>query len=206
MRNGRHTDLVRRFPPDKAEAALRVMVGDYGTDTDHPWHRLERGELAYPDFRELIAPGLAELGLSGAANGADQVLTQPKAVVRSMFEPDEGMFALAASLRQHGIKTGVLTNNVREFRPMWRDAMPFDDLFDDVVDSHEVGLRKPNAAIYQLAMSRLGVSAGRTAFLDDVASNVAAATNLGLFGIVVGTDPTPAIAAVRTLAGWAAVE
>ena len=44
MRNGRQSDVVRRFPPDKADAALRVFMGEYGEDNDHPWHRLERGE------------------------------------------------------------------------------------------------------------------------------------------------------------------
>ena len=59
--------------------------------------------------------------------------------------------------------------------------LPYDELFDDVVDSHEVGMRKPNPAIYRLALERLGATADRTAFLDDIASNVAAAQTEGLW-------------------------
>ena len=96
----------------------------------------------------------------------------------------------------------MLTNNVAEFRDSWWAMMPFDEWFDDVVDSHEVGLRKPNPAIYQLALARLGADAERTAFLDDVATNVSAAQSVGIRGVWVEEDPTEAIAAVRRMAGF----
>ena len=91
----------------------------------------------------------------------------------------------------------------REFRALWWELLPFTELFDDVLDSHEVGLRKPNPAIYRLALERLGVEATRAVFLDDVQSNVDAATAVGLHGILVEVDPTSAVAAVRSLAGLA---
>ena len=81
--------------------------------------------------------------------------------------------------------------------------MPFDEWFDDVVDSHEVGVRKPNPAIYQLALARLGADAARTAFLDDVPTNIAAADAVGIRGVLVEEDPTAAIATVRRWAGLA---
>lgn len=99
------------------------------------------------------------------------------------------------------IKLGVLTNNVREFKEGWRAMVDFDLLFDDVVDSHELGIRKPNAEIYRVALERLGADPARTAFLDDSPANVAAATALGMHGIVVDVDPTAAIARVRDLTG-----
>ena len=76
----------------------------------------------------------------------------------------------------------------------------FANIFDDVVDSHEVGMRKPNHAIYELSLSRLGVEAHRTAFLDDAQSNVNAATAVGMHGIWVDVDPTDAVQRVRQLA------
>ncbi len=117
------------------------------------------------------------------------------------FEPNEAMFELVRDLRAVGIRTAVLTNNVRELRPLWWDVAPWGELFDDLVDSHEVGLRKPNPAIYRLALDRLGASAERTVFLDDVESNVDAATALGMVGVVVAVDSGPAIARARALAG-----
>ena len=79
--------------------------------------------------------------------------------------------------------------------------LPFEEWFDDVVDSHEVGLRKPNAAIYELALRRLDVPAERAAFLDDVATNVTPANALGMHGVLVEDDPSAAIAEVRRLVG-----
>lgn len=118
-----------------------------------------------------------------------------------VFEINTDMVDLVMRLREAGLRTGILTNNVREFRDLWRWLLPYDEIFDDIVDSHEVGMRKPNAAIYELALTRLSAVAGRTAFLDDVLSNVEAAERLGLFGVVVDEDTTPAIAAVERLAG-----
>ena len=118
-----------------------------------------------------------------------------------VFTASAAMVELVQELRANGIRLGVLTNNVLEFRENWRSMIPFDEWFDDIVDSHEVGLRKPNPAIYQLALARLGAQPGRTAFLDDVLTNVSAAESVGIRGVLVEEDPTEAIAIVRRLAG-----
>ena len=173
---------------------MRVLMGDYGTDSDHPWHRLERGEISLAEHRELTTALLTAAGiepLPAPAPGAP----------RMRFEPNGPVVDLVNDLRSHGVRLGVLTNNVREFRPLWWDLLPFDDWFDDIVDSHEVGLRKPDPAIYQLALGRLGAAAERTAFLDDVATNVDAATRVGMVGVLVDDDPLPAVATVRALVG-----
>ena len=192
--NGRHSDLARRFPPEHAEQVTRIFVGDYGQDGDHPWHRLERGEITLGEHRRLAGIALADAGIELPAPPSDGV---PMIV----FTASEPMVELVKELRAAGIRLGVLTNNVLEFRDNWRSMMPFDEWFDDIVDSHEVGLRKPNPAIYQLALARLGAEAGRTAFLDDVTTNVSAAERVGIRGVLVGEDPTEAIAITRRLAG-----
>ncbi len=118
-----------------------------------------------------------------------------------VFEPNSPVIELVHDLRAAGLKLGVLTNNVLEFRPMWWGLLPFEELFDDIVDSHEVAMRKPNPAIYRLALERLDVAASRTVFLDDVQTNVDAANHVGLRGVLVEEDPTGAVAEVRRLAG-----
>ncbi len=174
-------------------------MGDYGADTDHPWHRLERGEITLAENREHNRVALAELGIEmpstpspGASSGA-----------AFSFEVNAPMVELVGELREvtPRVKLGVLTNNVREFRPAWWEMLPFEEWFDDVVDSHEVGLRKPNPAIYEMALGRLHVPADRAAFLDDVATNLTPANNLGMHGVLVDDDPSAAIAAVRALVG-----
>ena len=80
--------------------------------------------------------------------------------------------------------------------------LPFDELFDDIVDSHEVGLRKPNPAIYELALTRLSASGGPHGVPGRRASNVAAAdARRACHGVLVDEDPRPAIAEVDA-AGW----
>ena len=192
---GRHSDLARRFPPEMAEQVLRLILGDYATDGDHPWHRLERGEITMAENRELSRAAFEAAGivLPTPPSGGTQMID---------FLPSAPMIALVHELSAAGFRLGVLTNNVAEFRDNWRSILPFDDLFDDVVDSHEVGLRKPNPAIYQLALARLGAEPDRTAFLDDVASNVSAAESVGIRGVFVAEDPTDAIVAVRRMAGF----
>ena len=192
---GRHSDLARRFPPEVAEQVTRIIVGDYGDDADHPWHRLERGEITLAENRDLNRAALLAAGIE---------LPPPSGGGTPMIEftASAPMVALVEELREAGLRLGVLTNNVAEFRERWRAMLPFDEWFDDVVDSHEVGLRKPNPAIYQLALARLGAEADRTAFLDDVPTNVSAAERVGIRAVLVDPDPASAIATVRRWAGF----
>ncbi|MEI8286362.1 MAG: HAD-IA family hydrolase [Actinomycetes bacterium] len=70
-----------------------------------------------------------------------------------------------------------------------------------MVDSHEVGMLKPNPAIYHLTMESIGATPSRTAFLDDLEANVHAANAIGMHGIHVTGDSLGAIATARQLAG-----
>jgi HAD superfamily hydrolase (TIGR01509 family) len=79
--------------------------------------------------------------------------------------------------------------------------MDFASIFDTIVDSHEVKMRKPNPAIYHLTMDRIGAVPGRTAFLDDLRANVDAANAVGMHGVWVEEDSSGAIAAARALSG-----
>ena len=73
-------------------------------------------------------------------------------------------------------------------------------LFEVVIDSSEVGIRKPDPRIYRLALERLGaIDPARSVFLDDYAGNVDAARRVGMLGIVVEADPAPALAELDRL-------
>jgi putative hydrolase of the HAD superfamily len=193
---GRPTDLAKRYPDHPAEQVIELVMGKYHLDTDHQWHRLERGEITMEACR-------AETKLAMEALGIKPVGPPPNLAQGPNFLNNEAMLTLVRDLRAAGHATAMLTNNVREFRPMWWPLAPWDELFDVIVDSHEVGMRKPNPAIYRLTLERLGIEPGRSAFVDDVASNVAAAESIGMFGVVVDEDFEPAIARVRELAGLA---
>ena len=60
----------------------------------------------------------------------------------------------------------------------------FEDVTDDIVYSHEVGLAKPDPAAYEIVTRRLGIEAGEVLFLDDVEANVVAARALGWHAVL----------------------
>lgn len=201
--SGRALDVVKRFPDHPADEVMAVMLGDYAADSDHPWHRLERGEISLDEYRAGVGRLIAEAGFTmrePAPDSASSSATK-KGGLNFEFVRSDAMLQLVHDLRAHGCRTGVLTNNIREFRDRWRTIMDFDSLFDDVVDSHEVGLRKPHPSIYHLALERLGATATEAAFLDDMDVNVQAASALGMHGVLVEEDQQPAIDRVRTLVG-----
>jgi len=163
----------------KVIAAL--IFGDYGADTDHPWHRLERGEISFEQAGELI-------DAEAIAQGVDLTLQQAMGAIAGAGGAGvcADMPELVREVRASGLRTGLLTNNLVEIRDLWRPLLPLDELFDDVVDSSEVGLRKPDPAIYLLACGRLGgVDPEAVIFLDDAESNVEAAREVGMIGLVV---------------------
>ena len=163
------------------DVALELCFGPYHEDTDHPWHRLERGEIAMESAREA----LIELA---AARGYD---IDPFTMLARLARPDDQrdeVVARAKAIRAAGVRTALVTNNIAEFGDAWRAMVPVDELFEIVIDSCHAGVRKPNPAIFEFALDALGVQAEETAFLDDHPANVAAAQQLGMSGIVVGDD------------------
>ncbi len=191
---GRPSDLAKRFPNHPAADVIEVVMGRYHEDTDHQWHRLERGEITLEECRALTRVEMD-------ARGIHPVGPPPPSGAGPDFANNKAMLTLVGDLRASGHATAMLTNNVREFRSMWWPLAPWAEMFDVIVDSHEVGMRKPNPAIYRLVLERLGVGPARSAFVDDVASNVAAAVGIGMIGVLVDEDFMPAVERVRELAG-----
>ncbi len=97
------------------------------------------------------------------------------------LETNEELISYLRSLREgRGLRLALLTNNVREWEPRWRAMIPVDDLFELVVDSAFVGMRKPEPEIYELTLQRLGVPAAAALLIDDIEVNCEAARALGM--------------------------
>jgi len=173
---------------------IAATFGPMEKDTDHPWHRVERGELSMLDARLEILALCEEQGLD-----IDPFIL----LAKSMSPHTEGkpeVVGCVRELRRAGLKTGLVTNNALEIRERWRAILPLDELFDIVVDSSEVGVRKPAPEIYELALERLdGLSAEVSIFLDDLPSNIRGAEEVGMRGILVHPDPGSALAELRRL-------
>ncbi len=147
----------------------------------NPIHALERGEMALPDFEELLAGEMTRR--SGREYRADGLLTR----MFEHFEHAHDMNALVRRARERGIRTALLSNSWGNDYP--RDG--WDDMFDVVVISGEVGMRKPEPQIYTHTLELIGLSAAECAFVDDLPHNVAAAVNIGMVGVHhVGYDTT----------------
>ena len=197
MRNGGPRDFTRRYPDHDPAVVAEIVMGPHHLDTDHQWHRVERGEITLDECRAITKQKLDDAGI---------VATVPASAPASNANPfnfqlNDEMVAFIHDLKSAGIPIGILTNNVKEFRPMWWPLMDYENIFDTIVDSHEVKIRKPNPAIYELTMSRLNATPTRTAFLDDLLANVHAADALGMHGVHVEEDSSGAIATARALTG-----
>jgi len=168
------------------EVMLDVLFGPYDRDTDHPWHRLERGEIAFEAARTQI-DGLA------AARGLDVDPFSAFASFGTGGAMADAMVERTRRLRVDGIRTAMITNNVREFGDGWRSLIPVDELFEVVIDSSHAGVRKPDPRIFHLALDALGVEPTAAVFLDDFPGNIDAAAALGIRGILVGSDRHAAI-------------
>jgi len=173
---------------------IELLVGPYHEDGDHPWHQLERGEIGFAEWFQAVSAlaGAAgvELDLSPLAALRDEMVVYPQVVEH------------VVQLRRDGYKTALVTNNVREGSNMWRSLLPVDELFDVVIDSSQVGVRKPNRAIFDLTLQQLAMTDPADAvFLDDLESNVLAARAIGLHAILVGDPPDAALAELDALLG-----
>jgi epoxide hydrolase-like predicted phosphatase len=96
-------------------------------------------------------------------------------------------------LRAQGLRIALLTNNVKEFGENWRAMFPIAELCEEVVDSSDVGMRKPDREIYALTCERLKVAPAEAVFVDDNADNIEAARAFGLH-VVHFVEPWPALA------------
>jgi putative hydrolase of the HAD superfamily len=146
---------------------------------ENPLFPLERGELSEPEFLGILEDALtAELGREIPMHDfAERYFAQLK--------PNEEMIAFLRELRSsRGVRLAMLTNNVREWELRWRAMIPeIDELFEVIVDSAFVGLRKPDPAIYTLTLDRLGLPAEACVFVDDIDVNCAAASDVGLHAV-----------------------
>jgi putative hydrolase of the HAD superfamily len=142
---------------------------------EHPLFVLERGEITELEFRSRIERHLED--------GFD--LARLRALYFERLEPNHAMIDFVRDLRGRGVRAALLTNNVREWEPLWRSKLPdVDELFEVVVDSAFVGLRKPDPAIFDLTLERLGgVAPERCVFVDDLDVNCDAARELGMAAV-----------------------
>jgi epoxide hydrolase-like predicted phosphatase len=158
---------------DHLGLVLREAFTSDDTDEPNPVHALERGEIDAAQFETRLA---AELARHGSAVPAQGLLARMFAGI----SPSDSMLGLVARVKQAGLRTAVLSNSWGNEYPM----QGWDELFDAVVISGEVGMRKPEPRIFRHVLGLIGLAASDCVFVDDLAHNVTAAVELGFVGVV----------------------
>ncbi len=162
------------IPPAALNEALGGLASESGT---HPLHALERGELSEQDFL-----GDLDARLTPLLGRPSRMLEFPDHYFEGLVANTVVLDELAA-VRARGYRLALLTNNVREWEPRWRAMLPVEELFEVVVDSAFVGMRKPERAIYELTCARLGVEAGACVLVDDFEVNCEGARAVGMHAV-----------------------
>ena len=153
---------------------LRACLGAYAGLDDPLVVDFETGRIAEPDFAAALAERLH------ARSGRE---VAPEGLVERLFPVrlEEDMFAAVAAARSAGLKTGLVSNS-------WGAALypraRLNATFDAVVISGEIGFRKPDPAIFRVALERLGVTAERCIFVDDEPAHMIAAAALGMVTVL----------------------
>ena len=174
-------------------AALgQALAAVHERDGTNPLYELECGRLSESAFVESLRASLCEL------LGREVELAAFADTLWEGLVANETMIAFMASLRADGYRMALLTNNVREWELRWRALAPIDDIFELVVDSAFVGVRKPDPEIYELTVTGLGVPAAECLFLDDIEVNCEGARRAGMTAVVF-RDTEQAIADVRAV-------
>ena len=174
---------------DSYASVMRSWVSAaYGDGADNPVHALERGECTNEDFEAALAAQLTHV------DGRPVV---PDGLLARMFAAgtlENAMLDLIRALRQAGLRTALLSNSWGndDYR---RDLFP--ELFDVVVISAEVGMRKPEERIFRHATELLGLEPAQCVFIDDIEQNITMARSLGLAAVHHRTAPET----VRELSG-----
>jgi epoxide hydrolase-like predicted phosphatase len=146
-----------------------------GTDPDSLVSMIETGRIEQGEFESRMGALLSE--------GLDHPIETEGLLSRMLAELhfDIPMVEAVRDVRQAGVPTALLSNSWGvEYYP--RDLLG--ELFDQVVISGEVGLRKPDRAVFLLVAERLGLPPHRCVFVDDTKGNVEAAEAVGMRGLV----------------------
>ena len=169
---------------------------------DNAWARFERGEDSVAGFRDRFESEAAALGFT---IDAQRVVDSLRGVVRP---------AMVEALRRCSavFKTAMLTNN---FTPPGdetatqamvdgegRSLEEIHALFDEIIESSVVGVRKPEPRFYEIACERLGVEPTECVFLDDLGINLKPARAMGMQTIKV-VEPDTALAELEGIVGIA---
>ena len=191
-------DAFHRFEEQRG-LPVGFLQGINRSDPDNnAWARFERGELSSGTFDEMFA--LESRSAGHEVRGLEVVALVYGNIRPRMIKAVQrcrGQFITACltnNFRRRGENTTSLdTTRARE----WESALA---LFDEVIESSKVGVRKPEKAFFELACDKLSIEPAEAVFLDDLGANLKPARSMGMHTIKV-TDPDTALAELSQVLG-----
>ena len=177
------TPLIQSFMAFQDQTGIstetlgKAMQAAAEANGENPLFEMERGEITEVAFLEQLTDSLEPL------LGHRPEMHRFKEIYFEALEPNQPMIELMRELKAAGYTMAMLTNNVREWEPLWRSMLPVDEIFEDIVDSAFVGCRKPEARIYELTLERIGMPAGACLFIDDLQPNIEGAEAAGMSAV-----------------------
>jgi putative hydrolase of the HAD superfamily len=177
------TPLVESFMAFQDQTGIttetlgKAMQAATEANGENPLFEMERGEITEDAFLVLLTAHLEPL------LGHRPEMHRFREIYFEALQPNPQMIELMRELKGKGYRMAMLTNNVREWEPLWRSMLPVDEIFETVVDSGFVGCRKPESKIYGLTLERLDEPAGACLFVDDVLVNCEGARKAGLHAV-----------------------
>jgi putative hydrolase of the HAD superfamily len=195
------TPLIQSFAAvqDKTgvpfEELVNGMTKIQEEDGRHPLFELETGRLTEAEFLRKLGNVLEPV------LGHRPELHRFREIYFDALHPNDPMIEVMREAKAGGYRMGLLTNNVKEWEPLWRTMLPVDEIFEVVVDSGFVGLRKPDREIYDLTLERMGGPAPQEClFIDDTDVNCDTARELGMSAVHY-QDNDQAISEIRAALG-----
>ena len=134
-----------------------------------PWDEVERGEKSLDAFAWILKRCLAEQGVEIGLERARNFMGNP---ADSFLMRLRAEIVDACRAVRRRMPTALLTNNIAEWRHGWRTRLDIEGLFDHVIDSSEVGMRKPEPGIYALMECKLKLPVETLLFIDDLGGNL----------------------------------
>lgn len=191
-------DAFRRFEQQRRLPTRFLQGINRANPDDNAWARFERGELSATAFDELFAS-------ESRAAGHEIRGLEVVALVYGRVRPQ--MLRAVERCREHFV-TACLTNNFNtagaaaaapdeRTRAEWRSALA---LFDAVIESSKIGVRKPEPAFFERACEMLSIAPAEAVFLDDLGTNLKPARAMGMHTIKV-VDPDAALAELSGILG-----
>ncbi|MCX4593237.1 HAD-IA family hydrolase [Streptomyces sp. NBC_01549] len=177
----------KEFTPEQLGRCLRAIADRHGRPDGMAV--LDSGVLTEREWTAEIEQELsARFGLDADLSGLGPEWWSDRRI-------DTKWLAALRTWREAGAFVGMISNLPPDWREYFADFRSWDDLFDEVLLSCDIGVRKPDAAMFRLAETRSGLPPESNVLVDDLDDNVAGARRAGWVGVVGGGDST-----------WAAVE